>query len=151
MGHPQPSSGLNAALRLRHCGGWSDVVSYCEARSLAHGACDTAEQIPQMSQYLRWAGSYAWLTRGGGRQALIGLFKVLLAICILAGWSQIVATYQELHAGAVGDTAVTLLHGFLAEPGDLCDCVADRCRFLLWRGHLGWFDQVVMVAISADA
>jgi hypothetical membrane protein len=32
----------------------------------------------------------------------------------LAGWSQIVATYQELHAGAVGDTAVTLLQlGFL--------------------------------------
>ena len=78
---------------------------------------DTAEQISQMSQYSRWAGSYAWaVVRAAvvAFVALVGLGAVLLGIGILAGWSQIVATYQELHAGAVGDTAVTLLQlGFL--------------------------------------
>ena len=78
---------------------------------------DTAEQISQMSQYSRWAGSYAWaVVRAAvvAFVALVGLGAVLLGIGILAGWSQVVATYQELHAGAVGDTAVTLLQlGFL--------------------------------------
>ena len=91
---------------------------YREARSLSRMVgVDTAEQISQMSQYSRWAGSYAWaVVRAAvvAFVALIGLGAVLLGIGILAGWSQIVATYQELHAGAVGDTAVTLLQlGFL--------------------------------------
>ena len=91
---------------------------YREARSLSRMVgVDTAEQISQMSQYSRWAGSYAWaVVRAAvvAFVALVGLGAVLLGIGILAGWSQIVATYQELHAGAVGDTAVTLLQlGFL--------------------------------------
>jgi len=117
--HPQPLQALNAALvplgivvAGRMWGG------YREARSLSRMVgVDTAEQISQMSQYSRWAGSYAWaVVRAAvvAFVALIGLGAVLLGIGILAGWSQIVATYQELHAGAVGDTAVTLLQlGFL--------------------------------------
>ena len=91
---------------------------YHEARSLSRMVgVDTAEQISQMSQYSRWAGSYVWaVVRAAvvAFVAFVGLGAILLGIAILAGWSQIVATYQELHAGAVGDTALTLLQlGFL--------------------------------------
>ena len=91
---------------------------YREARSLSRMVgVDTAEQISQMSQYSRWAGSYVWaVVRAAvvAAVAFVGLGALLLALGILGGWSQVVATYQELHAGAVGDTAVTLLQlGFL--------------------------------------
>ena len=91
---------------------------YREARSLSRMVgVDTAEQISQMSQYSRWAGSYAWAVVRAAVVAAVafaGLGALLLALGILGGWSQVVATYQELHAGPVGDTAVTLLQlGFL--------------------------------------
>ena len=91
---------------------------YYESRSLARMVgVNTAEQISQMSQYSRWAGSYAWaVVRAAvvAAVAFVGLGALLLALGILGGWSQVVATYQELHAGPVGDTAVTLLQlGFL--------------------------------------
>lgn len=117
--HPQPLQSLNAALvPLGIVVAGLMWGGYREARSLSRMVgVDTAEQISQMSQYSRWAGSYAWaVVRAAvvAFVALIGLGAVLLGIGILAGWSQIVATYQELHAGAVGDTAVTLLQlGFL--------------------------------------
>ncbi len=117
--HPQPLQALNAALvPLGIVVAGLMWGGYREARSLSRMVgVDTAEQISQMSQYSRWAGSYAWaVVRAAvvAFVALVGLGAVLLGIGILAGWSQIVATYQELHAGAVGDTAVTLLQlGFL--------------------------------------
>ena len=117
--HPQPLQALNAALvPLGIVVAGLTWGGYREARSLSRMVgVDTAEQISQMSQYSRWAGSYAWaVVRAAvvAFVALVGLGAVLLGIGILAGWSQIVATYQELHAGAVGDTAVTLLQlGFL--------------------------------------
>ena len=117
--HPQPLQALNAALvPLGIVVAGLMWGGYREARSLSRMVgVDTAEQISQMSQYSRWAGSYAWaVVRAAvvAFVALIGLGAVLLGIGILAGWSQIIATYQELHAGAVGDTAVTLLQlGFL--------------------------------------
>ena len=117
--HPQPLQALNAALvPLGIVVAGLMWGGYREARSLSPMVgVDTAEQISQMSQYSRWAGSYAWaVVRAAvvAFVALVGLGAVLLGIGILAGWSQIVATYQELHAGAVGDTAVTLLQlGFL--------------------------------------
>lgn len=117
--HPQPLQALNAALvPLGIVVAGLMWGGYHEARSLSRMVgVDTAEQISQMSQYSRWAGSYAWaVVRAAvvAFVALVGLGAVLLGIGILAGWSQIVATYQELHAGAVGDTAVTLLQlGFL--------------------------------------
>lgn len=117
--HPQPLQALNAALvPLGIVVAGLMWGGYREARSLSRMVgVDTAEQISQMSQYSRWAGSYAWaVVRAAvvAFVALVGLGTVLLGIGILAGWSQIVATYQELHAGAVGDTAVTLLQlGFL--------------------------------------
>ena len=117
--HPQPLQALNAALvPLGIVVAGLMWGGYREARSLSRMVgVDTAEQISQMSQYSRWAGSYAWaVVRAAvvAFVALIGLGAVLLGIGILVGWSQIVATYQELHAGAVGDTAVTLLQlGFL--------------------------------------
>ena len=117
--HPQPLQALNAALvPLGIVVAGLMWGGYREARSLSRMVgVDTAEQISQMSQYSRWAGSYAWAVVRAAVVAfvgLVGLGAVLLGIGILAGWSQIVATYQELHAGAVGDTAVTLLQlGFL--------------------------------------
>ena len=117
--HPQPLQALNAALvPLGIVVAGLMWGGYRESRSLSRMVgVDTAEQISQMSQYSRWAGSYAWaVVRAAvvAFVALVGLGAVLLGIGILAGWSQIVATYQELHAGAVGDTAVTLLQlGFL--------------------------------------
>ena len=117
--HPQPLQALNAALvPLGIVVAGLMWGGYREARSLSRMVgVDTAEQISQMSQYSRWAGSYAWaVVRAAvvAFVALVGLGAVLLGVGILAGWSQIVATYQELHAGAVGDTAVTLLQlGFL--------------------------------------
>lgn len=117
--HPQPLQALNAALvPLGIVVAGLMWGGYREARSLSRMVgVDTAEQISQMSQYSRWAGSYAWAVARAAVVAfvaLVGLGAVLLGIGILAGWSQIVATYQELHAGAVGDTAVTLLQlGFL--------------------------------------
>ena len=117
--HPQPLHALNAALvPLGIVVAGLMWGGYREARSLSRMVgVDTAEQISQMSQYSRWAGSYGWaVVRAAvvAFVALVGLGAVLLGIGILAGWSQIVATYQELHAGAVGDTAVTLLQlGFL--------------------------------------
>ena len=117
--HPQPLHALNAALvPLGIVVAGLMWGGYREARSLSRMVgVDTAEQISQMSQYSRWAGSYAWaVVRAAvvAFVALIGLGAVLLGIGILAGWSQIIATYQELHAGAVGDTAMTLLQlGFL--------------------------------------
>ena len=117
--HPQPLHALNAALvPLGIVVAGLMWGGYREARSLSRMVgVDTAEQISQMSQYSRWAGSYAWAVVRAtvvAFVALIGLGAVLLGIGILAGWSQIIATYQELHAGAVGDTAVTLLQlGFL--------------------------------------
>ena len=117
--HPEPLHALNAALvPLGIVVAGLMWGGYREARSLSRMVgVDTAEQISQMSQYSRWAGSYAWaVVRAAvvAFVALIGLGAVLLGIGILAGWSQIIATYQELHAGAVGDTAVTLLQlGFL--------------------------------------
>lgn len=117
--HPQPLQALNAALvPLGIVVAGLMWGGYREARSLSRMVgVDTAEQISQMSQYSRWAGSYVWaVVRAAvvAFVALVGLGAVLLGIGILAGWSQIVATYQELHAGAVGDTAVTLLQlGFL--------------------------------------
>lgn len=116
---PQPLQVLNAALVPLGI-----VVvglmwgGYREARSLSRMVgVDTAEQISQMSQYSRWAGSYAWaVVRAAvvAAVAFVGLGALLLALGILGGWSQVVATYQELHAGPVGDTAVTLLQlGFL--------------------------------------
>lgn len=117
--HPQPLQALNAALvPLGIVVAGLMWGGYREARSLSRMVgVDTAEQISQMSQYSRWAGSYAWaVVRAAvvAFVALVGLGAVLLGIGILTGWSQIVATYQELHAGAVGDTAVTLLQlGFL--------------------------------------
>lgn len=117
--HPQPLQALNAALvPLGIVVAGLMWGGYREARSLSRMVgVDTAEQISQMSQYSRWAGSYAWAVVRAAVVAFVALFglgAVLLGIGILAGWSQIVATYQELHAGAVGDTAVTLLQlGFL--------------------------------------
>lgn len=117
--HPQPLQALNAALvPLGIVVAGLMWGGYREARSLSRMVgVDTAEQISQMSQYSRWAGSYVWaVVRAAvvAAVAFVGLGALLLALGILGGWSQVVATYQELHAGAVGDTAVTLLQlGFL--------------------------------------
>ena len=86
---------------------------YYEARSLARMVgVDTAEQISRMSQYSRWAGSYAWAVVRASAVAVVAFVAggaLLLFASIMVNWARIVSIYQSLHAGAVGDFAVTML------------------------------------------
>ncbi|MEX3611361.1 DUF6350 family protein [Rothia sp. LK2588] len=88
-------------------GGWY------ESRSLARMiGVDAATWVAGFSQYSRWAGSYAWAVIRSAVVAfvaLIGLGALLAAVSIFVHWGNIVALFQQLHAGAIGDTAVTLL------------------------------------------
>lgn len=91
---------------------------YFESRSLARMVgVDTAEQISRMSQYSRWAGSYAWAVVRAAAVAVLAFIAsgaLLLALGFVTHWGRMVAIYQQLHAGAVGDLAVTMLQlGFI--------------------------------------
>lgn len=91
---------------------------YRESRSLARMiGVNAATWVTRFSQYSRWAGSYAWAVV---RSALVSTLvfiaggAVLAAISLFYNWNDVVATYQTLHAGVIGDLAVTLLQfGFL--------------------------------------
>lgn len=91
---------------------------YYESRSLARMVgVDTAEQISRMSQYSRWAGSYAWAVVRAAVVAFVAFISagaLLLSVGFLLNWAGIITIYQELHAGAVGDFAITMLQlGFV--------------------------------------
>lgn len=87
---------------------------YVEARSAARMfGMDLYEKAEELSQRLKWAGSYAWCVLRGGvvaAVAAVGLSAVLLGGWLAAQWMPIANAYQELGAGITGATALTLLH-----------------------------------------
>lgn len=89
------------------CGAWF------ESRSLARMiGVNAAEWVGKFSQYSRWAGSYVWAVLRSSLVALLAFIAggaLLFALTVLYNWNDILAVYQLLSAGAVGDTAVTLL------------------------------------------
>ncbi len=64
------------------------------------------------SQYSRWTGAYlVSLVKAASLAAvgLVGVGALLTGLSIFVHWNRIISLYQGLHAGAVGDLAVTLL------------------------------------------
>lgn len=64
------------------------------------------------SQYSRWTGAYLVSLVKAASLAVVGLVGVgalLTGLSIFVHWNRIISLYQGLHAGAVGDLAVTLL------------------------------------------
>ncbi|RUQ21277.1 hypothetical protein D8M21_07805 [Kocuria sp. HSID16901] len=73
---------------------------------------DPEKLSEKYSQYSRWTGAYvvsliraAWVAVVG----LVGAGALLTGLSIFVHWNRIVSLYQGLHAGGVGDLAVTLL------------------------------------------
>ncbi|QRZ61268.1 DUF6350 family protein [Rothia sp. ZJ932] len=91
---------------------------YYESRSLARMiGVNAATWVRRFSQYSRWTGSYVWALV---RSVVVGFLAfvvggaVLAAVALIYNWNDVIATYQSLHAGVVGDTAITLLQmGFV--------------------------------------
>ena len=87
---------------------------YAEARSATRMiGVDLEAKVEDLSQHLKWAGSYVWAVLRGGTVAAVaavGLSAVLLAGWLSWRWMDVVNTYQELGAGIFGGTALTLLH-----------------------------------------
>ena len=73
---------------------------------------NAADWVKKFSQYSRWAGSYIWALL---RAALVSVLAfvaggaLLLVVALFWHWDNVVSLYQTLHAGAVGDLALTLL------------------------------------------
>lgn len=91
---------------------------YYESRSLVRMiGVNAATVVSHFSQYSRWAGSYAWAVvraAGVGAIAFMAGGALLAAGALFYNWNDVVSIYQSLHAGAVGDTALTLLQfGFV--------------------------------------
>ncbi|MCH8560646.1 MULTISPECIES: cell division protein PerM [unclassified Nesterenkonia] len=91
---------------------------YAEARSAARMiGTDLEARIDELSQRLRWAGSYAWAV---GRAGLVGFVAACgLAALLLAGqlgvqWMQIANVYEQLNPGIAGVLGLTILHLGLA-------------------------------------
>lgn len=84
-----------------------------ESRSLSGMiGVNAADNVRKYSQYSRWAGSYVWtLVRASfvAPLALLAGGALLAGLSIFYNWNDILAMYQALHAGAVGDTAITFL------------------------------------------
>lgn len=73
---------------------------------------DPEKLSERYSQYSRWAGAYlvslvraAWV----GLLAVLGTGALLTAVSIFFHWNRMIALYQGLHAGVMGDVSVTLL------------------------------------------
>ena len=86
---------------------------YAESRSLAAMiGVNAADWVKKFSQYSRWAGSYIWALL---RAALVSVLAfvaggaLLLVVALFWYWDNVVSLYQTLHAGAIGDLALTLL------------------------------------------
>lgn len=91
---------------------------YAEARSAARMiGTDLEARIDELSQRLRWAGSYAWaVARAGlvGFVAACGLASLLLAAQLGMQWMEIANVYEQLNPGIIGVLGLTVLHLGLA-------------------------------------
>lgn len=78
---------------------------------------NAADWIARTSQDQRWAGSYVWaVVRSGfvGVLAALSLSALLLAVNVIARWTDIISVYQGLRAGGVGGATLTLAQlGFM--------------------------------------
>ena len=87
---------------------------YAEARSWARMiGVDLESRIAELSQRLRWAGSYAWAVLRAGAVACVaavGLSALLLAGQLGVRWMDVVNIYQQLDPGFWGVLGLTLLH-----------------------------------------
>lgn len=87
--------------------------AWYESRSLARMiGVNAAEWVGRFSQYSRWTGSYLWAVTRSSCVALLAFIAggaLLFTFAIFYNWNDILAVYQLLGAGGVGDTAVTLL------------------------------------------
>lgn len=91
---------------------------YAEARSAARMiGTDLEARVDELSQRMRWAGSYTWaVTRAGvvGFVAACGLAALLLAGQLGMQWMQIANVYEQLNPGVTGVVGLTVLHLGLA-------------------------------------
>lgn len=92
-------AGLIVGARLE-AGSWSRLVGM-----------SAADWIEKTSQDQRWAGSYVWaVVRSGYVAAMsaLALSSFILAINLMARWSDVVAVYQALRPGVIGGSALTV-------------------------------------------
>lgn len=91
---------------------------YAEARSAARMiGMDLEARVEELSQQLRWAGSYAWAAARAGLVGFIaacGLSALLLAAQLGLKWMEIANVYEQLNPGLFGVLGLTLLHLGLA-------------------------------------
>lgn len=84
-----------------------------ESRSLSGMiGVNAADNVRKYSQYSRWTGSYIWTLFRASFIAPLGLLAggaLLAGLSIFYHWNDVLDIYQRLHAGAVGDTAITFL------------------------------------------
>lgn len=87
--------------------------AWYESRSLARMiGVNAAEWVGRFSQYSRWTGSYVWAVLCSSLVAFLAFIAagaLLFVGAVLYNWNDILTVYQMLKAGAIGDTAVTLL------------------------------------------
>ncbi|WP_284974288.1 DUF6350 family protein [Arthrobacter sp. efr-133-TYG-104] len=90
----------------REAGSWSRLIGV-----------DAVTWLARTSQHSRWAGSYVGSAIKAGFVAAVGsvcLSAVLLAVTIVMHWTDIIAVYEGLKAGAMGGAVLTIAQlGFL--------------------------------------
>ncbi|MFQ4147696.1 DUF6350 family protein [Arthrobacter sp. LAPM80] len=92
-------AGLIIGMR-REAGSWSRLIGM-----------SAADWVEKTSQDQRWAGSYVWtVMRAGFVAAMVALSlsALMLAINLVARWTDIIGVYQALRPGGVGGAALTV-------------------------------------------
>ncbi|UVJ40597.1 DUF6350 family protein [Arthrobacter sp. CJ23] len=107
MSLPLISFGLGMVIGARReAGSWSRLIGV-----------DAVAWLARTSQHSRWAGSYLGSAAMAGSVALmaaLSLSALLLAADIVIHWTDIIAVYEGLKAGALGGAVLTIAQlGFL--------------------------------------
>lgn len=107
MSLPLISFGLGMVIGARReAGSWSRLIGV-----------DAVAWLSRTSQHSRWAGSYLGSAAKAGFVALmagLALSALLLAVDIVIHWTDIIAVYEGLEAGALGGAVLTIAQlGFL--------------------------------------
>ncbi|MFJ4208569.1 DUF6350 family protein [Paenarthrobacter sp. NPDC089675] len=107
MSIPLISFGLGMVIGARReAGSWSRLIGV-----------DAVAWLAKTSQHSRWAGSYVGSAVKAGfvaTMAAVSLAALLLAVDIIWHWTDIIAVYEGLKAGALGGAVLTIAQlGFL--------------------------------------